>query len=308
MPKALPRHYKQNRLQQLRGFCATVQTGAVSRAAERLGISQPSVSLQVQALERELSATLFDRRGPRLVLTPEGQMLYELSSELVDRIDGLGAAFEARRGLVDRGRLDIAAGGSTILYLLPDFVKRFSDRYPKIDLRLHNVTGRDGLGLLRAGTADLAVGSMIENHPDIEYRPLFRYPSVLIAAPGHELAGRTRVSLKDIARHDLILPPSHLTTWGVVEGVFRKQKLSPRVKMEVGSWEVIKEYVRRGMGVSIVSSICLTGRDDLSVINVDRWFPQRSYGVVFRRGRTLSPQAAKFVEILEAGAGEPGRA
>jgi LysR family transcriptional regulator, low CO2-responsive transcriptional regulator len=313
METAAFRHYKQNRLQQLRGFVATVEGGSVTRAAEKLAMSQPSITLQIQALERELEVKLFERRGPKLVLTPDGQMLFELAQDLVHRMDTLPAAFEAKRGEVDRGRLDIAAGGSTILYLLPDFVKRFSDAYPRIELKLHNVTGRDGLQLLRAGQADIAVGSMIEEYPDIDFEALFSFESVLIAHRGHPLSERKRVTLVDIAKYDLILPPSHLTTWGVVEGVFRKHKLTPRVKMEVGSWEVIKEYVRRGMGISIVSSICMGDEDASSLwwCSVDRMFPQRTYGVVRRAGLPLSPQAQRFVELLQAGrtTGKPaGRA
>ena len=82
-----PFRYKHNRLQQLRGFCAVVESNSVSRAAARLNLTQPTVSLQVQALERELRATLFERRGPKLELTPEGEVLFELGRLLRDYPD-----------------------------------------------------------------------------------------------------------------------------------------------------------------------------------------------------------------------------
>jgi DNA-binding transcriptional LysR family regulator len=144
-PTATPQYYKANRLQQLRGFCYAAQAGSVSKAAERMFLSQPSVSLQIQALERELKTSLFERRGPKISLTPDGKTLYDLAAPLVDQIDSLEDAFSARRGGIETGRLDIAAGESTTLYLLPRFVKQFSDAYPGIELKLHNVTGRDGL-------------------------------------------------------------------------------------------------------------------------------------------------------------------
>ena len=103
-------YYKQNRLQQLRGFCYAAQAGSISKAAERLFLSQPSVSLQIQALEREFKTTLFERRGPKISLTPDGKTLYELAAPLVEEIDTLGDLFAARRGGVETGRLDIAAG------------------------------------------------------------------------------------------------------------------------------------------------------------------------------------------------------
>src|SRR3990172_6215514 len=135
------KYYKQNRLQQLRGFCHAAQTLSISKAAERLFLSQPSVSLQIQALEREFKTTLFERRGPKISLTPDGKTLYELASPLVAQIDTLDETFAARRGDVERGQLDIAAGESTTLYLLPRFVKQFAEAHPQVELKLHNVTG-----------------------------------------------------------------------------------------------------------------------------------------------------------------------
>src|SRR6478672_41096 len=98
-------YYKQNRLQQLRGFCYAAQAQSISKAAERLFLSQPSVSLQVQALEREFKTTLFERRGPKISLTPDGKTLYELASPLVAEIDSLEETFAARRGGIERGQL-----------------------------------------------------------------------------------------------------------------------------------------------------------------------------------------------------------
>jgi len=82
-------YYKHNRLQQLRGFCYATQTGSISKAAERMSLSQPSVSLQIQALERELDVVLFERRGPKIKLTPEGHILYELALPLVEGLEAL---------------------------------------------------------------------------------------------------------------------------------------------------------------------------------------------------------------------------
>ena len=256
---ANPQYYKNNRLQQLRGFCAAAQASSVSRAADKLFLSQPSVSLQIQALERDFKAALFERRGPKILLTPEGKTLYELAAPLVEEIDRLHDTFAARRGGIASGRLDIAAGESTTLYLLPQFVQKFAELYPGIELKLHNVTGRDGLAMVRRDEVDFAVGSMLEAREEIEYQPMFTYEPMLIVGLNHPLAKRRRVTLKEVAAYPLILPPRHLTTWGVVDYAFSRQNLHYEVKLEAGGWEVIKKYVALGMGISIVTSICLTG-------------------------------------------------
>ena len=292
-------YYKQNRLKQLRAFCHAAQLKSISKAAERLFLSQPSVSLQVRALERELDIVLFERRGPRIQLTPEGQILFELASPLVEGIDTLSDQFAARSGSVEAGDLDIAAGESTILYVLPEYTQRFAARYPNVRLRLHNLTGRDGLAQLRADRVDFAVGSMWEQPDDIIHRPIFTYDTVLIAPQGHPLADKDEVGLKDISPHGLILPPRHLSTWRMVDLVFKQNNLSYKVCLEAGGWEVIKKYVEMGLGISIVSSICLTEDEPIKVISLAEQFPKRSYGVVMRRGRFLSPAAQRFIEMMD---------
>lgn len=296
-----PIRYKQNRLQQLRGFYYAARETSISKAAERMSLSQPSVSLQIQALERELHAKLFERRGPRIDLTPDGQILLELAQPLVEGIDALEDDFAAQRDQVDRGRVDLAAGGSTILYVLPRFVEAFVKAYPGIELKIHNVTGKAGLALLREGEVDFAVGPLLDTPDDVVFYPIVSYEPVLITPKKHPLAAKDRVSLKDISKYPLILPPRQLSTWRMVEGVFAQHGLSYEVKLEVGGWEVIKTYVELGLGISIVMSICITGDENLAVKPVGKYFPKRTYGVVLRKGKVLSAQAKRFIEIMEPG-------
>jgi DNA-binding transcriptional LysR family regulator len=292
-------YYKQNRLKQLRAFCHAARAGSISAAAEALFLSQPSVSLQIQALEREFRITLFERRGPQIKLTPEGELLYELAFPLVEGIDKLNETFAARFGNLESGELNIAAGESTILYVLPEPTKRFAETYPKIRLKLHNVTGRDGMAMLRADQADLAVGSMLEVPDDVAYKPIVSYNPALITPLDHPLAKKKEVTLEDISPYGLILPPRHLSTWAMVDLTFRKHNVTYRVALEAGGWEVIKKYVELGLGISIVTDVCLTGSEHVARIPLDKYFPKRSYGIVYRKGKFLSPQAKRFIEMME---------
>jgi DNA-binding transcriptional LysR family regulator len=288
-------------LEKLRSFCLAAQTGSFSKAAELVALSQPSVSLQVQSLERGLKAVLFRRRGPKISLTPDGQALYDLAWPLVNALDSLRRTFQASRQGLAAGWLNIAAGESTILYLLPEFIKAYAACYPAVELKLHNVTGREGLRLLRSDAVDFAVGSMIEVPEDIVYHPLFTYDPMLIVPLGHPLARKTRVTVGDIAKYPLILPPAHLTTWRVVDFVFQQHSLTYRVALEAGGWEVIKKYVEYGQGIAIVTSICLKGTEALAAIKVDRYFPRRTYGIVLRKSRPVSAQATRFIELMTGG-------
>lgn len=301
MASPTPIYYKQNRLKQLRAFCHAARTGSISEAAEKIFLSQPTVSLQIQALERELETVLFERRGPKIRLTPEGETLFKLAQPLVEGMDKLHETFAAKQGLLESGELNIAAGESTILYVLPEPLKAFTEDYPKIRIKLHNVTGgRDGLSRLRADEADFAVGAMMEVPDDIVYRPMVTYNPALIVPLDHPLAGREKVTLEDIAPYGLILPPPSLTTWRMVDLVFRQHNLRFKSGLEAGGWEVIKKYVEMGLGISIVTDVCLTGKEHLAKFPLDDYFPKRTYGIVLRRGKYLSPQAQRFIETLVA--------
>lgn len=292
-------YYKQNRFKQLRAFCYAAQEQSISRAAERLFLSQPSVSLQVRALEDELGVTLFERKGPRISLTPDGKTLFELALPLVDGLDNLSSAFAERRGDIGRGELSVAAGESTILYIMPRYMQRFARQYPEVKVRLHNVTGRDGLAALRADEVDFAVGSMLDLPDDIAYRPIFRHETVLIMPPDHPLAAHETVTLDDISPYGLILPPRHLSTFRVVDLVFQQHNLPYHVVLEAGGWEVIKKYVMLGLGIAIVSSICVTDDDQLTVKSLADYFPARGYGIVLRKGKFLSPAAKRLIRMMD---------
>jgi DNA-binding transcriptional LysR family regulator len=126
---------------------------------------------------------------------------------------------------------------------------------------------------------------------------------MLILPPGHVLAAKADVRLEDLSPYGLILPPKRLTTFRLVDLVFQRQKVPYTVAMEVGGWDVIKQYVAMGLGISIVTGICITDADRqrLAVRNMRAYFPPRSYGVVVRKGKYLSSEARAFVDLIRPG-------
>jgi DNA-binding transcriptional LysR family regulator len=296
-------YYKGNRHKQLRAFVSVVKLGTLTRAAEALYLSQPTISLQLQALERELGVSLVERRRRRINLTDAGEALYELARPLVEGWDTLDRDFQAKVKGLQSGRLTIAAGTSTIQYLLPELVRRYREQHPAVQLQLANVTGKDGLALLRADDADFAVGSMLDVPNDIAWAPVHHYDPMLIMPPDHPLAAKEKITLEDISPYGLILPPQRLSTYRLVDLVFQQQQVPYHVAIEVGGWDVIKEYVAMGMGISIVTGICITAADRtrLAVRNMKQYFPQRSYGVVMRKGKFLSAEARAFIDLIRPG-------
>ncbi len=300
MKNKVTKYYRGNTLKQLRAFCAVARTGKMTDAADELFLSQSAISLQIKALEEDLNIVLFERRGPRIQLTPDGRKLLEMARPLVEGMDGLGERFDKEvRGNLESGTVVIAAGESTIMYILPKLVSAFRRHHPKIHLQLRNVTGRDGLAMIREDEVDFAIGSMLDIPSDISYQPMYSFDPALIMPLGHALADKKHIQLKDIAPYGLILPPRRLTTWRMVDRIFQQHGVAFSVVLEVGGWEVIKRYVELDFGVSITTGICLRKEDPLVVRNMSRYFPQRSYGTVVRRGKHLSLAARAFLEEIK---------
>jgi len=247
-----------------------------------------------------------ERRGPSVRLTPEGKILYQLVQPIAAGIDGLRESFAANLGKMEKGEMNIAAGQSTALYVLPEYLRRFHEVYPGIRINLHNVTGQSGMKMLLEDQVDLAVGPLLQIPDGIIYRPFVSFGSILITGENHPLAEKETVTLEDISPYGLILPPHNMSTWRMVDTVFRQNELPYSVAMEAGGWEIVKKYVEMGLGVSIVTEVCLTGNEKIKAIPLNDHFPSRSYGLIVRRGKFFTPQAKRFIEMFDEAFFSPG--
>lgn len=273
----------------------------MSKASEILFASQPTISLQIKKLESELGVKLFERRGPKLKITTEGEILYNIAIPLVQGIDHIKDEFQSRHTDLSAGELTVAAEESTLLYTLPGPIRSFVEQYPGIRLKLSNVTGRNGRELVLSDEVDLAVSSMLDTPSNLNYTPFVAYPPILIAPKGHPLAKIDNITMQDIGKYGLILPPSHFSSWRLIKMVFALNGVNFNVALEAGGWEVIKSYVALGLGVSIVTSLCINDHDkeELEIMPLDKYFPSRKYGVVTRKDKVLSSPAQRFIDILQ---------
>ncbi len=292
-----------NLLKELRAFCITHQVGNMSKASEMLFTSQPTISLQIKKLESELGVKLFERRGPKLKITTEGEILYDIVHPLVQGIDHIKDEFKSQQGDLVAGELNIAAEESTILYTLPEPIKKFVERYPGIRLKLSNVTGSSGREQVLSDEVDFAVSSMLDTPKTLDYSPFVSYSPILITPVNHPLTKLKTITIKDIGKYGLILPPSQFSSWRLIKMIFDLKGVRLNVALEAGGWEVVKKYVSLGLGISIVTSICITkeekeDKNKFTSIPIDNLFPERKYGVVSRKSKVLSSPAQSFIEIL----------
>lgn len=291
---------KRDRLKQLRAFCLAADLKSFTRAAERLDISQPAVSLHVRELENELRVMLFNRRGAGITLTEAGERFYALAAPLVNGIDNLPGELRAHIDTIGPGRLHLAASVAGAAIVLPPYVKRFREEHPNVRLRVRNCLLSEGIELLLGGKVELVLGPMDPYPSDaVEYRELLRYDIVLITPLDHPLAGRATVTPEEARTWRAIVP--HAGAYSTQSGDTAADHFGVRANaaIEVGGWGVIKRFVENGLGIAVVPSISIHETDQLSVIPLGAYFPSRSYGVYTRRKKLLSPPARRLLLLME---------
>ena len=292
-------HPRRDRLKQLRAFCHAARFQSISRAAERLFVSQSVVSQQVRTLEEDLAVVLFERSGPRIALTPAGARLYRLASPLVEGIDRLPDTFiERYRGIPSEG-LTIAAGQTTAAMVLPEYLEEFQRRHPDVPINVRVAPGRQRMRWLRAYEVDIVVAAVDLPPPDLEFHPISSSEIVFITPEDHPLAGRESVDLAEIAAYPAVTHPDSHYVSAVASVIMRRNGQVVNTVLEVEGWNVIKSYVEAGSYVSAVPDICVTERDRVWSIPASQYFPSRAYGVLIRRDNLLALAAQWFIQLID---------
>ena len=233
---------------QLRAFHAVASAGGFTRGAARLGLSQPALTVQVRALEQAYGVELFRRRGQRTELTEFGREVFRQAQQLFARLDDLEQLLGAA-GSLRMGRLALGADGP---FAVMDLLAAFLQRYPgmRVTMRLGNATR--ALADLREGHTDVAVLNLIEQGNDLFSRPLLRDRLVMLVKAGHEWAERTAVDLDELSAAPLILREPGSATRALLADAFAAADLVPRVALELGSREAVREAVLAGLGIGVV--------------------------------------------------------
>ena len=292
-------HPRRDRLKQLRAFCHAARLRSISRAAEHIFASQPAVSQQIRALEEELGVSLFKRSGPRIALTPAGARLYQSASPLVEGLDRLPDTFIEQYHGIASGVLNVAAGQTIAAVVLPDWLSEFRHRHPDIRVIVRSADSSRLMRSLRAYEVDVLLTVVDLPPPDLEFRPVFSSEVRFITSEDHPLAGRETVELAEIAAFPVVTHGASNYEREILENVMSQNGQVANTVLEVDGWNVIKEYVEAGVGVSVVPDICLSERDRVWSIPASRYFPSRTYGVLTRRDEMLSLAASWFIQMVD---------
>jgi DNA-binding transcriptional LysR family regulator len=287
---------------QLAAFCTVVERESFSQAAQRLGVTQPAVSLQVRALEKRLGRQLLDRSGRRVVPTEAGLRLYRSAQRMLAAEQQLleDVADEEEGAL--RGRLEIGAStgpGGTVLALL---LCEFQRRNPELTVALSVLDTRRVIDLVLRRELELGVVGAARRQRSISFEPFFRDEVVLVCPPGHRFAGRS-LTLDELREEPLIVMQKGAGVRAVIEEELRRAGTQLRdfdVHLELGLQESVKSAVIGGFGVTFISRSAVESELEagtLAAARVEGLEPAREISLVRSTGRAPSRVAEAFVSF-----------
>ncbi len=274
----------------------------LTEAAKALHTSQPGVSKAIIELEEELGVEIFSRHGKRLKrVTEPGQHVLK-SIDLIMRELGnlkrIGEQFSAQ----DSGTLSIATTHTQARYVLPVPVAKLRETYPKVNVSLHQGAPDQVAKMLIDEVAEIGIATeSLADYTELVTLPCYEWQHVLVLPEHHPLAKKERISLEDLAAEPIITYHPSFTGRTRIDQAFAARKLEPRMALEAIDSDVIKTYVRLGLGIGIVAEMAVRedgSNDDLVVRPLGNLFGQNIARVAFKRGAYLRNFVFKFAELL----------
>jgi LysR family hydrogen peroxide-inducible transcriptional activator len=285
-------------LQQLRYLVAVAETGNFTRASERCGVSQPSLSQQVINLEKELGQKLFHRLGRKAVLTEAGSAFLDRSRRILFEIE------DATKELGDRPNLErrITVGAISTLapYILPVLIERCRSRHPNLQINGHENFRSSLVNLVLEGVLDLAVVALPVVDPRIHVELLFREPLLLVVAKDHPLASRAEVTAADLAEENFVMLGSSSSLAAQVQGFCGDHHFQPQIAFRCAQVSTVKALVGMGAGISILPRVAQApdDRETLAYASLADAAPVREVAVIRHMQRYQSRGAEQFLALL----------
>jgi len=290
-------------LQQLRYLLAIADSGLnITAAAERLYTSQPGISKQLKLLEQELKVQLFTRKGKSLAaVTPAGRDVIARARKIMREVENIRSLASDLSG-EEEGTLSIATTHTQARYVLPEIIRDFRERYPKVNLELHQGTSEQIAELVANDQVDFAIATGSRNlFPGLVLLPCFHWDRIVLVPKAHLLAeGDAKLDLETLVQHPLVTYVFSLTGESSFKKAFTELGLEPDVVFTARDADIIKTYVRMGMGVGVVAGLAYECSDevDLVAMSAEGLFPRCTTWLGFRRDSVLRGYMVDFISLF----------
>jgi DNA-binding transcriptional LysR family regulator len=290
-------------LVQIEGFLEVARRGSVSRAAEALFVTQPTLTARLHGLERELGAPLFVR-------TPHGMRLTDAGRAMVPFAERALRALVDGRDLLEQvktasaGHLMIGAAPAVSTYILPELLEKFVADHPRVEVSVRTGHSEDIVDLVLSDEVQIGLGRAIRN-PDLEMRQFHTEELVLVCAPGHPFAKRRHVAMEEVAAERMIMFDLTSSYYEITQAAFLAAGVKPRGLMELDSIEAAKKMVERGLGVALLPRTAVArevATRALRLVKMKDAPPMYQSIVAYRRLDSGKPEGivAAFLDLLAA--------
>lgn len=288
------------KLQQLRYIVEVLNNNLnVSATAESLYTSQPGISKQVRMLEDELGVQIFGRSGKHLThVTEAGNDIINIAREILAKVESIKAVAR-EHNLPDQGKLNIATTHTQARYALPDVIKGFMKKFPRVSLHMHQGTPSQISDLAAKGEADFAIATeSLHLYNDLVMLPCYHWNRSIIVNQEHPLAKADSISIEDIAQYPLVTYVFGFTGRSELDEAFNRAGLDPKIVFTATDADVIKTYVRLGVGIGVIASMAIDEDLDTDLVKIDasHLFNYSTTKIGFRKGSFLRSYMYDFIE------------
>jgi LysR family cys regulon transcriptional activator len=286
-------------LQQLRFVSEIVDRGLnISRAAEALNVAQPAISRQIQLLEKEIGAVIFIRNQKRIIsLSEPGNAILKIARRMLQDAESV-KKIGAEHSRPNEGELTVATNHTYASYVLPSLIEKYSGEFPGVRLALYEGTPNEIGKWLASGMADISISTKPSRRYDnLVFLPLQTLQRVIIVPVGHKLLRKRPITLADLGAYPIITFHTDVPGGENITRSFKLAGVIPHFKVKAANADVIKAYVRRGLGVGVVSQLGVSPTEDgdLRTIDASYLFPAHEMHLGLRRGGYMRSYVYEFL-------------
>lgn len=288
-------------LHDLQAFAAAAELKNFRQAAESVHISQPAFSRRIEKLETSLGVRLFDRDTRNVELTSVGRDFARKIKRLLDDLDETLLGMQEVGG-ARMGEVTVACVPSAVYYFLPQVLRSYHERYPRIRIKVHDASANEVLSVVSSGQADFGVNFLGDEEAGIEFQPIFEERFVVACRKDHPLARKRKVSWTELGQYDFMTVSRSSGNRMLMDLALAGTNVRPQSVYEAQHVTTLLGLVEAGLGVAVVPSLALPAKDHpvLASIPLEGPVVSRTIGLIRRKGRSLSPAAERLHELLSS--------
>ena len=298
-------YYKNNRLQQIRGFCNTVTYGSLSKAANIMNLSPSSISLQIKTLERDLNTKLLKRNKKntkKFDLSEDGKIFYEMALNVVNGADEICDKFLLKSARYHDTFLKIAGHHSVFSILIPQALKKVKISNPELKLQLSYLTRQEACEKIEKGELDVAIYpiedlELIQNN--LQYQKISPYKPALIIPLDHPLekVPDKKITFEEIGKYNYIHTGNYAIS-DIMRYNIASKVLKSDIELNHGSWDILKSLVSAGLGVTIFHEDYCKDSGNIAIKNVQHLSPNIAYYAIFKGGMQPKKLVSDLMDVV----------